>query len=91
VRSLLVNVLMDLPPTHRSHVATMSAVHHAAYHVGLPIAVNLIRTDEVGDINQITKPGSAVIIGPGSPYRNRESVHEVVRAARERGIPLVGT
>ena len=39
----------------------------------------------------IADPGAAVVVGPGSPYRNRDGVLAVIRSAREKGIPLVGT
>ena len=38
-----------------------------------------------------TRLGNGVVIGPGSPYRDAAAAEEVIRTAREKGIPLVGT
>jgi len=90
VRSVVISVLIDLPPGHRYHAATIAALHHASEHRAAPIEVRVVPTDTIGD-DLIAMPGSAVVVGPGSPYRNQEAAYDVVRAARERGVPLVGT
>ena len=87
----VVSVLMDLAPDHRYHSATVEALRHASDRAGLPIEVRVVGTDKIRDAGEIAQPGSAVIIGPGSPYLDQEAAHAVVRAARERGVPLVGT
>ena len=91
VRPLVVSVLIDLPPEHRFHVATVEALRHAADRLPAPVEVRVVPTDAIGDVDGVCTAGSAVVVGPGSPYRDQEAVHEVVRAARERGVPLVGT
>jgi CTP synthase (UTP-ammonia lyase) len=91
MRSLVVSVLIDLPPRHEYHAATLAALRHASEHIAAPIEIRVVPTDTIGDIDLIAAPGSAVVVGPGSPYRDPEAVHAVVRAARERGVPLVGT
>jgi CTP synthase (UTP-ammonia lyase) len=91
VRAVAVTVLIDLPADHRFHVATLDALKHASEARDIPIEVRVVPTDTIRDASRIAAAGSAVIIGPGSPYRNPEAAHEVVREARERNIPLVGT
>jgi CTP synthase (UTP-ammonia lyase) len=91
VRSLDANVLIDLPADHAYFIATFSALRHASSYLGLTLETHVVRTDSIDDVDQIVRPGSAVVIGPGSPYRNQDAAHAVVRAARERGVPLVGT
>lgn len=91
MRSLVVSVLIDLPPDHRYHAATLAALRHASEHRAAPIEIRVVPTDAIGDIDLVASPGSAVVVGPGSPYSEPEAVHEVIRAARERGVPLVGT
>jgi CTP synthase (UTP-ammonia lyase) len=81
---------MDLPPTQAYHLATMRALDHAAQRLGLPIDARLVTTDTI-DAALVADPGAAVVVGPGSPYRDQEAVYRVVRSARERGVPLVGT
>ncbi|MFI5282099.1 MAG: hypothetical protein ACHQ0J_03105 [Candidatus Dormibacterales bacterium] len=91
MRSVLVSVLMDLPAGHRYHVVTLEALGHAAVERGIPIDLRVVPTDTIRDASRIAKQGSAVVIGPGSPYRDQEAAHAVVREARERNVPLVGT
>ena len=83
-------VLMDLAPEHRYHTATLSALRHASDSLGAGIDVRVVTTDTI-DRRLVADPVAAVVVGPGSPYRNPESVHDVVRSAREKGIPVVGT
>jgi CTP synthase (UTP-ammonia lyase) len=91
MRAVVINVLIDLPADHRYHRATLDALGHASDDRRIPIDVRIVPTDTIRDASRIAAEGSAVIIGPGSPYRDQEAVHEVVRKARERNIPLVGT
>jgi CTP synthase (UTP-ammonia lyase) len=91
VRTVVVSVLIDSPPDHRYHLATLAALRHAADHRGIPIEVRVVPTDTIREPSTIASAGSAVIIGPGTPYRDPEAAHAVVREARERNIPLVGT
>ena len=91
MRSLAVNLLIDLPPDHPYHVASVAALHHAAAHVGVDVDVRVIPTRAIGNPDRFATPGSAVFVGPGSPYDDQDAVHEAVRMARERGVPLVGT
>jgi CTP synthase (UTP-ammonia lyase) len=91
MRAIVVTVLIDLPAGHPYHRATLAALQHASEHRGIPIEVRVVPTDTIRDPSGIAAAGSAVIIGPGSPYRDPEAAHTVVREARERNIPLVGT
>ena len=91
MRAVVVTVLIDLPADHRYHRATLAALEDASEHLRIPIDVRVVCTDAIHDASRIAAAGSVVIIGPGSPYRNPEAAHEVVRKAREQNIPLVGT
>ena len=90
MRAPAISLLIDLPPEHRYHVATIAAIDHASKMLNLPVDVRVVPTDTIG-AQLIADPGSAVVVGPGSPYRNPQAVWEIVRSAREKGIPLVGT
>jgi CTP synthase (UTP-ammonia lyase) len=87
----VVTVLIDLPADHPYHRATLAALGHASEHRGIPIEVQVLPTDTIRDAARIATAGSAVVIGPGSPYRDPEAANAVVREARERNVPLVGT
>jgi CTP synthase (UTP-ammonia lyase) len=91
MRALVVNLLIDSPPDQLYHVATVAALRHVSEHRAVPIEIRVMQTDTIVDPEVLAAPGSAVVIGPGSPYRDPEAVYAVVRAARERGVPLVGT
>ncbi len=90
VRSPVITVLIDLAPEQRYHAATLAALEHASARLGAAVDVRMVPTDTI-DGQLIADPGAAVVVGPGSPYRDQEAVHAVVRTAREKGIPLVGT
>ena len=83
--SQLITVVMDLPPTHRFHLATVDALHHAITSAGADIRVAVERSAVEHHI------GDGVVIGPGSPYEDPSAVDAVIKQARERGTPLVGT
>ncbi len=85
-----INVLIDLPPDHDYHAATVAAIGHAAAPLGVDAQIRIVPTAPIG-IEMVRHPGSAVVVGPGSPYANPDAVHAVIRTARERGVPLVGT
>jgi CTP synthase (UTP-ammonia lyase) len=91
MRTLVVTVLIDLPPDRPNHAATLAALRHASELAAAPVEIRVTPTDAVGDADRVAAPGSAVVVGPGSPYRDPEAVHAVVRTARERSVPLVGT
>ena len=84
-------MLIDLPADHRYHRATLAALGHASEDRGIPIEVRVVPTDTIRDASRVAAGASALIIGPGSPYRDPEAANAVVREARERNIPLVGT
>jgi len=91
MRPAVVSVVIDLPTDHRFHRATVEALHHASEARGIPIEVRIVPTDTIRDPGAVATAASAVVIGPGSPYRDPEAANAVVREARERSVPLVGT
>jgi CTP synthase (UTP-ammonia lyase) len=84
-----VTVLMDLPPGQAYHDATLEALEHAATALAVDLHVRVVRTDQLSRDDYPSD--SAIVVGPGSPYRDAEAVLEHIRCARERGVPLVGT
>jgi len=79
-----------LPETQLYYVATMAAVDHALAQADLTAEVMVVRTDTI-DSDFVEQPGDGVLVGPGSPYERPDLAEDVIRSARERGIPLVGT
>lgn len=89
MRPLTVTVLMDLPPERPYHQATLAALAHAAP-AGCAARTIVMPTDAIGG-RTADALGDAVVVGPGSPYRDPEAVLDVIGSARERGVPLLGT
>jgi CTP synthase (UTP-ammonia lyase) len=85
-----VALLSDYPPEAPYRRATIDALHHAADAVGIPLDLGVHATDSLpfeADLAGV----DGVVVGPGSPYRDDQAVWSVIRSARERGVPLVGT
>ena len=91
----VINLLIDLDPARGYGGATVDALTHAAAAAGSKVEVRVVPTATIGsrlaggDVPGCT--GDGVVVGPGSPYRDPDAVLAVIRVARERGVPLVGT
>jgi CTP synthase (UTP-ammonia lyase) len=81
-------LLIDLPRDARYFDATVEALRHAIDATGADCTIDVVRTDQISEPGAI---GDGVVIGPGSPYRDPSAAEAVIRHARERGVPLVGT
>lgn len=86
--NLDIAVLIDLPENQPYFVATLAAIEHAAAASGVAARGCVVRTDR---LNGRLSDYAAVVVGPGSPYREPEAAIAAIRTAREQGIPLVGT
>ena len=89
MRPITVAVLMDLRPDEHYHRATLDALAHAGA-ASYALRTVVVPTDTIGG-RSAHALGDAVVVGPGSPYRDADAVLEVITSARERGVPLVGT
>lgn len=83
-------VLIDRHAAGRYADATFAALDHAITSAGVHVPVREVPTVDVDDA-LIRQPGAGVVVGPGSPYDRPDAVLEVIRSARKRGVPLVGT
>ncbi len=83
-------LVIDLPPIASYHRATVDALGHAAAALGAPIDLRVLNSDAAA-LGDARDNADGVVIGPGSPYRDEAAVWDVIRSARERGVPLVGT
>jgi CTP synthase (UTP-ammonia lyase) len=82
----LVGVVGDFDPRNHTHVATNEALAH------VDLAFEWVPTDAVGeDVAAQFGRYAGVWIAPASPYRSMDGALRVIRHARERGVPLVGT
>lgn len=80
-----VTVLIDLPADDPAYVFTVEGLGHAlaAREAGLELVV--MRTDEIGEL------GRAVLVAPGSPYRDPAAAEQVIERSRLDGTPVLGT
>jgi len=85
-----ISVIIDSPSDATYHVATIEALEHAVEAVGLNFPIVVVRTPDV-DQTFLDSFTGGVVIGPGSPYEVPGNADDVIRSARERGVPLVGT
>ena len=76
---------MDLSEEDASFRYTCDALDHAVAAASADVMVRVVHTDAIDAL------GDGVVIGPGSPYRDAAAAEDVIRTAREKGIPLVGT
>lgn len=83
-------ILFDRHVARRYADATIAAVAHAVSRLGVAVPLRELPTAAI-DASVIAHPGAGVVVGPGSPYDNPDGVLAVIRTARERGVPLVGT
>ena len=90
VFAVQLTVVIDSPADAPYHRATLDALQHAAQAAAIDANVVVVRTPDIDDAF-LAGPGNGLLIGPGSPYDNPAGAEAAIRAARERGIPLVGT
>jgi CTP synthase (UTP-ammonia lyase) len=80
-----VAVVGDFDSANRTHRFTCDALEH------VHLAAEWVPTDTPGDWADRLSRFDGLWIAPASPYRSMDGALAAVSAARERGIPLVGT
>src|SRR5437763_920056 len=93
MKTSFVTIAADFDPGSKSHSATNNAIAHCAAASGVGIKFRWIATTELARPHglDILAESRGIWIGPGSPYQSMEGALTVIRLARERGIPLLGT
>jgi CTP synthase (UTP-ammonia lyase) len=90
--AIRIGVVGDYQETNPTHLATGTAVEHAADRRGWRAEVAWIPTPRVeGAAEQALAGFDAVWIAPGSPYRSMRGALEAITYARTRDVPLLGT
>lgn len=85
-----ISIIFDRRPGDRFYQETVDAVRHAIDASDGNVDIDVITTAEI-DETLIDNISGGVMIGPGSPFTHPHEVDEVIRSARERGVPLVAT
>jgi len=83
--ALSVGVILDSAPTQQHHVATLAALEHAADALSVTLDTRVTPSD-ARDRGAPVESYAAIVVGPGSPYRDPDAVLARIRAARERGV-----
>ncbi len=90
---LRIGILGDREERRPSHDATEAAIRHTADALGREVSIEWIPTDVVetaGDTAAVLGRLDGLWGGPGE-YRNSSGALEVIRFARERNVPYLGT
>jgi len=82
---MLIGVVGDYNPANRTHSTLDESLAHAgAEH-------EWVATDAVPPADALVERYAGLWIAPASPYRSMDGALGAITAARERGLPLVGT
>jgi CTP synthase (UTP-ammonia lyase) len=82
---MLIGVVGDRDPRNETHATLDAALAHAR------ARWEWIPTDAVPAPDQLSARYAGLWIAPASPYKSMNGALGAIRAARERGIPLVAT
>ena len=83
----MIGVIGDYNAQNPTHIATTRALEV------LPRETSFewMATDELSSRARWLDGLDGFLVAPASPYRDTSAVLEVIRSARERGVPLLGT
>ena len=88
--SKMISVIMDdLAAKLELAAPTVNSLNHAIDAAGAGVDIRVVGTADIDDAF-IDAPGP-VVLGPGAPYDRPDLAEEVIRSAREQGLPLVAT
>jgi len=82
-------ILGEFTPSFAPHAATNAAIAHACAASGLDVRASWISTEAI-DAALFTQ-FDGIWVAPGSPYKNMAKTLWAIRAARENGVPCLGT
>jgi len=82
---VLIGVVGDYNAANETHTTLDASLAHAG------AEGEWIRTDAVPSADELEERFAGIWVAPASPYRSMDGALAAVTAARERGIPLVGT
>ncbi len=89
---LRICIIGDYDPANLTHTASTVALQHAAASVGVDVDVDWVPTVEITSVDAPRIAGAdALLIAPGSPYRNMDGALFAITYARTRDVPLLGT
>src|SRR5262249_10892526 len=84
-----VAVLGEYTATFEPHAATDAALAHSSDAIGADFRWQWVSTSDLGD--SLPAGCRGLLVAPGSPYKDMPNTLRVIRFARERGVPCLGT
>ncbi len=89
---LTIGVIGDFNAKNRTHVATNTAIGHAADALGKQVAIEWVPTPQIAQerVAQLAR-FHGIWCSPGSPYVSMDGALAAIRFAREQSIPFFGT
>jgi CTP synthase (UTP-ammonia lyase) len=89
---LTIGIIGDYDPAKETHVATSTALQHAAGSLDQEVESVWIPTDSIGSGDAaIFNDFNGLLIAPGSPYRNMQGALLAITHARTHNVPLLAT
>jgi CTP synthase (UTP-ammonia lyase) len=82
-------VIGDYDPASPTHGATEAALQHSTQQLGAQVEHAWLSTQSLSDA--LFAQFAAVLIAPGSPYKDMARTLAAIRFAREHGVPCLGT
>lgn len=82
---MLIGVVGDFNPENVTHQTLNASLEHAG------ARAEWVPTDAVPPTDELVERYAGLWIAPASPYRSMDGALGAIAAARERGVPLVGT
>jgi CTP synthase (UTP-ammonia lyase) len=79
----------EYDPASPNHAATNAALRHSSDRLAADVSTAWISTEALSD--GLFEHVSAVLVAPGSPYKDLEKTLAAIRFAREHGVPCLGT
>lgn len=79
----MIGVVGDYQPANETHRTLVESLDHVG------VSYEWVPTDAVPE--DLASRYAGLWIAPASPYRSMDGALGAIRAARERGVPLVGT
>jgi len=82
-------ILGEHAPGFEPHHQTDAALAHSAETLGLRMEARWVSTADIS--RDAVAESDALLVAPGSPYKDMAKALEAIRTAREEGIPCLGT
>jgi CTP synthase len=75
-----------------AYLSVIEALKHGGFHHGVDVQIDWVSSDDVdeGDVHEMLRDVHGIVVPGGFGWRGVEGKLEVVRYARERGVPFLG-